>query len=1679
MCSIENRSMTTLEPTTGDPRKAIRLFSRIQYVVMLIVALVGASAPVFAQSKILAGAASVDVTPTILPVIQNGGFIEARADRVEDPLHARCIVLDDGSTRIALVVVDSCMIPRELCDTVKKGASQQTGIAKDRIMISATHTHSAPSVMDHCLGSRADPVYPPLLAERITHSITQANSRLAPARLGWTRIDASGFTACRRWITRPDRMLEDPFGNRSVRAMMHPGYQNPDYVGPSGPVDPWLSLLSIQTADGQPLAVLANFSMHYFGGHRGVSSDYYGRFAARLQNRFAPHNPRFVGIMSQGTSGDLWRTDYGQPETQTTIDEFTDGLVGKAIEALMGLEHTDTVSMDMAEKRIVLRRRVPDESRLAWARNLVAKMDGRRPENRPEVYAEQAIYLHEHPDEEVVLQAIRIGELGITAIPNEVFAITGLKLKARSPLDLTFNVSLANGASGYIPPPEQHQLGGYTTWPARTAGLEVSAEPKIVETMLALLEKVAGKSRRDTLEPIGTYGKSVLGSKPIAYWRCAELDGVRAVDVTGHANHGRYSPAMIYHLDGVPSHAFANGQNNRAVYLAGGQIRADLPGLGDSYSVQLWFWNGLPFDAREVTGTILSTEFGDLSIGGTSRSPGCLIIGDRAAATPLEPKTWYQLVVVNDRSRLHVYLNGQPVTELSTEANEKGPRKLIIGGDGDAGSRLEGKVDEVSIFDRALAASEIASHYAAANLSTDSASNALRPDFQPMSAEETLRRTHVTEGLTIELVAAEPLVLDPVAIDWGPDGKLWVAEMADYPYGMDGQGKAGGRIRYLTDSDGDGRYDKSTLFLDEVNFPTSVMAWGNGVLVTAAPHLFYAEDTGGTGRADVRQVLYEGFVEGNQQLRVNCLRWGLDNWVYCASGGHHPGFGADTRIRSARTGNQIHLGSHDFRFQPDRDILDPQSGPAQFGRVRDDWGSWFGVQNSHPLWHYVVGDHYLRRNTAIPYADMRKQLRLPINPQVFPVSTVQKRYHSFDNAGRYTSACGPEIYRDELLFDRQPHIQHAFTCEPFHNVVQHHIIVDDGSSFTGRRADDGKFDFFASEDGWCRPVMARTGPDGALWIVDMYRYMIEHPDWLPEDGRNDLKPFYRSGDDRGRIYRVYRTGRPPREIIRISDQPIERLVELLGTPNGTVRDLAHRALLQDSNSRTVPLLEQVVASSQSELARLHAIAVLDGRHKLPDELLIRALEDSHPAVRRNALRIAEARGKLSPKVAAAASQLADDDDPKVRLQLACSLGEWSDQTASSALARLIERPDNDFYMQAALLSSVGPHLERLAERVSWDKPEIDLELIDGVLRSAQSNPRILAALLARLVPGTTLTQPTARRLADWLDSLGEQNQSLATLRSAGDAALWRELDRIEACLASAGQLAADPGRPVAERALVARLLGRIDSTRPFDLQLLVQLVSPRHPDSLQIAAIRRLVAISGSDRAGDLLEIWASLSPTVREVAIDEFLSSKAWTTLLLDRIEQGLISPAELTTLHRQRLLSHPDKKVADSAARLMSNLVQPDRRQLIERYSSSLAGEGRKQHGFEQFKKHCAKCHVLDASSPPIGPDLRSITDRSKLGLMQSILDPSRDVEPKYLSYSVTLNDGRLVTGMIVGESGESIVVQLADGTQRSLVRSSIESMRSSGLSFMPTGFESEMTPQDVADVIEFIRDDLRKSE
>ena len=451
--------------------------------------------------ELRAGAFAMDVTPLKFPISMNGNMQDAPAKRAADPLHARCLVLDDGKTRVAFVVVDNCVIRRELMDDAKQRANKLTGIPTDRMLISSTHAHSCPTVTG---AFQSEPIveYVEFLTERIAAGIKQANDNLAPARIAWGvgRDETQVFN--RRWLLKEPSSESNPFGLID-QARMNPGYNNPKVTKSVGPVDPEVSFLSVQSRDGQPRAFLANYSLHYVGGTGGdLSADYFGAFAERigllLKAETSGKTP-FVGLMSNGTSGDVNNVNFGltMPPKYEPFEKLklvANSVAMAAVAAHEKAEYRSTTSIAMRETEIELKVRKPSADDIAAAKARIEKAGPFPYKSMPDIYARETLLLAEYPDTvKLKLQAIRIGELGIVAIPAEVFTEIGLEIKRRSPLKPTFTIALANGWNGYLPTPQQHELAGYETWRARSSYLETGASPKIVETVLKLLNEVASE----------------------------------------------------------------------------------------------------------------------------------------------------------------------------------------------------------------------------------------------------------------------------------------------------------------------------------------------------------------------------------------------------------------------------------------------------------------------------------------------------------------------------------------------------------------------------------------------------------------------------------------------------------------------------------------------------------------------------------------------------------------------------------------------------------------------------------------------------------------------------------------------------------------------------------------------------------------------------------------------------------------------------------------------------------------------------------------------------------------------------------------------------------------------------------------------------------------------------------
>jgi hypothetical protein len=452
-----------------------------------------------APGRLLAGAATSNITPPLGELIV-GNWTPVPATHVHDELYARCLVLDNGATRVAMVVADNVGIPRRVLDEAKRLAHQHSGLPVERILIASTHTHSATTARGTDRDDDRDPLddYQRFVARRMADGIRRAITNLQPARVGWGRGTLPEQVFNRRWFMKPGPHLDNPFGGAD-KVRMNPPARSPDLLEPAGPTDPEIRFLSVQSDAGRPIALLANYSLHYVGGvpNGHVSADYFGVFSKRMARLVAREGdgPPFVAMLSNGTSGDINNIDFrgGQrrlPE-YARMELVANQVAAEVFGAMQAVDYREAVPLEMVQRELTLETRRPGATLIDWARGVLSRPEGAPAKHpRERIYAARTLRMSEMPERiDVPLQALRVGDLAIVTIPFEAFVEIGLELKAKSPFPATFTISLANGAYGYLPTVGHHELGGYETW-LGTNQVEVQAAPKIVNALLEMLVRL-------------------------------------------------------------------------------------------------------------------------------------------------------------------------------------------------------------------------------------------------------------------------------------------------------------------------------------------------------------------------------------------------------------------------------------------------------------------------------------------------------------------------------------------------------------------------------------------------------------------------------------------------------------------------------------------------------------------------------------------------------------------------------------------------------------------------------------------------------------------------------------------------------------------------------------------------------------------------------------------------------------------------------------------------------------------------------------------------------------------------------------------------------------------------------------------------------------------------------------
>lgn len=950
------------------------------------------------------------------------------------------------------------------------------------------------------------------------------------------------------------------------------------------------------------------------------------------------------------------------------------------------------------------------------------------------------------------------------------------------------------------------------------------------------------------------------------------------------------------------------------------------------------------------------------------------------------------------------------------------------------------------------------------------------PPLGPDNARAAFR---LPDDLTIELVACEPDVVDPVAVAWDEDGRMFVVEMGDYP-----TGPPGGRIKLLDDRDGDGRVDSSRVFADKLPFPTSVLPWRGGVFVSAAPDILYLKDTDGDGMADQRTVMFTGFGEGNQQLRVNGLVFGIDNWVYAANGR------SDGDIHPVPPLGQMplpigHKGlsirQRDLRFRPDDGRFEATSSFTQHGHGFDDWGHRFIGWNTTHIRHVVMEQRYLERSPHVPAMSAVEEISDHGSAaRIFPASKTTQRFNA-EPPGFFNASCGLTVCRGDLL--PPAYRGNAFVCEPLSNIVHRDVLEPAAATFVARRG-EGEHDreFLASTDPWFRPVNLATGPDGALYVVDFYRAWVEHPGYVRDETAKKTVDW-REGADRGRIWRLVPKGSKPRPSPKLGQLKNDELVRLLEHPNGWHRDTAQRLLVQRRVREVAPALIEIIVRSETPSARVHALRTLDGLGALDDATLFQVLGDPHPRVRENAVQLAEPRLAGSRKLTGLVADLADDPDARVRFQVACSLGSGlTPVEVRATVLRIARRDFADRWIRRAVLGAMAREPQRylkefLTEASNAEEPATgdDLEFVHDLAAMVGATPmeadKVEAFAVLEKLPGPHARTWSLAGVTGLADGVRLSGRSLNAWQETQAVELQRAREKIlQRWFPVAGELTRSSETPAVVRTMAARLLGHA----PFDIAgpALGSLIGQKCDSSLQLAAVRSLAAQTDPRVVESLLADWASATPSVRAAVLDAMLSRRDRVPQVVAALESGKLSVADLGPVHSETLLRLADECTRPRVQKVLGERSSSDRAKVLASFEPALILSGDRSKGTAVFAKHCMTCHAIQGTGHRVGPDLASVAARPREQNLADILDPNRSVSTDSVSYVIATRNGRVLSGVIAAETGTAITLRRAEGIEESIARSEIEELRSTGKSLMPEGLEQGITQQDMADLLEFLR-------
>jgi putative membrane-bound dehydrogenase-like protein len=957
------------------------------------------------------------------------------------------------------------------------------------------------------------------------------------------------------------------------------------------------------------------------------------------------------------------------------------------------------------------------------------------------------------------------------------------------------------------------------------------------------------------------------------------------------------------------------------------------------------------------------------------------------------------------------------------------------------------------------------------------------PAVEPAAALSTWK---VKPGFKLQLAAQEPQVRDPIALCFDERGRMFVCEMIDYSERRDETPHLG-RVSVLEDKDGDGHYETSRVFADNLPWPTGLI-WANGGLyVIATPDIWRFEDRAGRGVSDHRERVFTGFGTGmkliNVQGMANSMQWGPDQRIHLLAGGGNRGKVSCLRRPELPA---VELGGNDFWFDPLTHEFGLESGGAQYGMSYDDYGRKFGCSNSDHLQHWVHDRAGQGLNPYLPLPAPRSSIAKDGGAaEVFRISPdepwriIRTRWRvsgavpgAIEGGGRvsgyFTGATGTTIYRGDAYGPAFKN--NSFTGDAGGQLIHRKVITPapDGVNLSGERpADERGFEFAASRDTWVRVVNFANAPDGCLHVCDMYREVIEHPWSIPDEIKKHLD--LNSGNDRGRIYRLVPDKKDwvRRPSVDLAAASTGELVATLAHPNGWHRDTATRLLYERRDPAATELLRNVLSASAVPLARLHALNLLAALETLPEPLLTGAMEDSDTAVRERAIRLAGdffLKRALPLQAKVAIIQTTRSKDARLRFQSALTLARLTGpQTPSEITDAFVElaRKDHDHaWIAPAILTAHPDFLSRqLLPALATDDMATKAE-----------------AFLAQLIYVRAKSQPAADRSEhiDLLIRLGTRPAHVVAL-SKGLPSSGTALEQADAsgkltkAFVQAGETAKDSGQAPDRRVAALALLAAapLKLSRP----ILSDCLAPGRPTELQAEAVVRWGGIGDQSFVFAVIEAWDGLAPSVRPKALTQLLQRPAYLRPLLHALGTKKLPANALDAGQIQSLLKLKDPQLAAEARRVLADVIPPSREVVTAKFAASIDLSGDAVRGLAIYQRACLICHRAAGQGMEVGPDLLTVKNKGRTALLEAILHPNKEVAAQYMTFQVQTRAGETYLGIIAEDTATQLTLRMPGGISKTILRAEVAGNSSEGRSLMPEGLEGGLSTQDMADLLTFI--------